>query len=641
MRAWILYDVASSAFATTVLAAVFPVYYSTVAGASLPTAATATQYYSLTLSGSVLVLAVISPLLGTFADVTAAKVRLLAISAVIGIAATALLFSVGEGDWLLASVFFAVGRMGFGSANVFYDALLPHVARREDIDRISAQGFAFGYLGGGLLLAINVAMIFLLPEPFGTRLALLSVALWWGVLSVPLLRRVPEPAASAVLEPGQSAWGVTLRRLRHTVSDLRGALDLRRYLVAFLVYNDAIGTVISLAAIYASELGIGTVDVVLALLLVQFSGVGFALLFGRLPERDRVRQRTVAAFLISVIVALPVVGVSARALLSDDVAGAAPPAFTATESAVGQGLVGAGALEVVAGTWQDRRVPENAVEASSRVTGRATTEGGALELTFVGQRLEITYVEQPGGGSITALIDGEPVQDQSGEPAARDTGASSPQLDSSFIAVAEEPGEHTLRLEADGGPVDVLGVDVLPPERVSSLPIIFALLVATVVVAAGFALTIGRRLLAPLASRLDTRRSIMLALWAYAMIAAWGFFLNSVVEFWFLALAVGVVQGGSQALSRSLYATLIPETMSGEFFGFFSILSKFASVLSPLLFVASVALFASSRPAVLCLVAFFGVGIWLLRGVDVERGRRLAAARDAEVRESAGATGEG
>ena len=642
VRSWILYDVAESAFATTVLAAVFPVYYATVAGANLPTAATATQYYSFTLSASVLVLAVVSPVLGTFADVTAAKVRMLGAFAVLGITATALLFTVGEGDWLLASILFGVGRLGFGAANVFYDALLPHVARSRDLDRVSAQGYAFGYLGGGILLAFNVVLIFVLPDDLGTRLALLSVALWWGVLSVPLFRHVQEPPASAALGPAETPWSVTRRRLRQTLADLRGAVDLRRYLLAYLVYNDAIGTVISLAAIYASELGIGSVDVVLALLLVQFSGMGFSLLFGRLPYPELRHQPTVTAFIVGMIALLPLVGLVARSALAPEVAGAAPDETVSVDrgsveatAVAREGLVGAAGLEVAGGAWQEQRVAGAAVGSETDLTGLSTTDDGSLALSFTGQRVEVTYTEQPRGGTIAAWLDGAPATGADGEPVQVSTAAEDVALDASFVVAADEHGEHRLVLEASGGPVTIAAAEVLPPQRRSSLAVIAGLLVGTVLAAAAFALTAGRRLLAPLAAALDTRRGIVLALCAYAMIAVWGFFLDSVVEFWFLALAVGVVQGGSQALSRSLYAVMIPETMSGEFFGFFSILSKFASVLSPLLFVASVAVFSSSRPAVLLLSLFFVAGIGLLRRVDVDRGRALATARDAEVRRSA------
>lgn len=638
VRAWILYDVANSAFATTVLAAVFPVYYATVAGASLPTAATATQYYSLTLSISVVVLAVASPVLGTYADVSAAKKKLLALFAVIGILATALLFGVGEGDWLQASIIFAIGRAGFGAANVFYDALLPHVARRDDIDRVSARGFAFGYLGGGALLAVNVAMIFALPDELGTRMALLSVAIWWAFFTVPLLRRVPEPPATAVLGPDQTSWSVTWSRLRTTVGDIREAVDLRRFLLAYLVYNDAIGTVISLAAIYASELGIGTTDVILALLLVQFAGVGFSLLFGRLPERGRARQAQVAAFLIGTIVALPVLSVGARLLLPQDVSGVRPGAFEPQGGAVGEGLIGAAAMDVAAGEWARSQLDPTVVEAvtdeaqSAEITGRATTGDGALTLDFVGRRIDVTYTERPGGGTLTAFVDGAVARDAAGEPARRDTDTAPVRLDASMTVVADEAGRHTLRLESADGPVELAAVDVLGPERQSGLGVIFGLLLATLLVVGLFAVTVGKRLLRPVAQRLDTKGSIILALSAYAAVAVWGFALDSVVEFWFLALAVAVVQGGSQALSRSLYATLVPDTMSGEFFGFFSILSKFASVVSPLVFVASVALFGSSRPAVLTLAAFFVFGIAMLTRVDVARGQGRADRTDRAVR---------
>lgn len=150
-------------------------------------------------------------------------------------------------------------------------------------------------------------------------------------------------------------------------------------------------------------------------------------------------------------------------------------------------------------------------------------------------------------------------------------------------------------------------------------------------VGAIFSLLLGPVLFTGLAEKLNTKRSIFLALIAYAIIAVWGFFLNSVIEFWFLAWMVATVQGGSQALSRSLYAALSPTAMSGEFFGLFSIMSRFASVISPLVFVLAVAIFGSSRPGVLALVLFFLVGMFLLSRVDVDEGKRVAHEKDAQL----------
>ncbi|NMC14718.1 MAG: MFS transporter, partial [Chloroflexi bacterium] len=174
--AWTMYDWANSAFATTILAAVLPVYFSQVAGATLPSASVATAYWSLGLSISLFIIAVLSPILGTISDIMRGKKRFLAIFAGIGIVGTALLVLVGTGDWVLASILGIIGRIGFNGSISFYDSLLAHVAKPEDQDRVSARGYAMGYLGGGLLLAINILMIQFLPGTWGARLSFLSVA---------------------------------------------------------------------------------------------------------------------------------------------------------------------------------------------------------------------------------------------------------------------------------------------------------------------------------------------------------------------------------------------------------------------------------------------------------------------------------
>ncbi|MCA9912169.1 MAG: MFS transporter, partial [Anaerolineae bacterium] len=186
IRAWVLYDWANSAFVTTVIAAFLPAYYSAVAGATLPSEATATAYWSLTLSFSIFIVAILSPILGTISDIMRGKKKFLAFFILVGIIGTALLVLVNTGDWFLASLFLVFGRIGFAGANVCYDALLPHVARDEDQDSVSARGFALGYLGGGILLAINVAMFLFIPDDMlfenaGIRLSFLSVAIWWAV----------------------------------------------------------------------------------------------------------------------------------------------------------------------------------------------------------------------------------------------------------------------------------------------------------------------------------------------------------------------------------------------------------------------------------------------------------------------------
>jgi UMF1 family MFS transporter len=139
---------------------------------------------------------------------------------------------------------------------------------------------------------------------------------------------------------------------------------------------------------------------------------------------------------------------------------------------------------------------------------------------------------------------------------------------------------------------------------------------------------LGKPLFSGLAQRMDTKNSILLALLVYSVIAVWGYFLGSVIEFWFLAMMVAVVQGGSQALSRSLFASMSPAAKSGEFFGLFGIMEKFSTILGPLVFAWAATTFGSSRPAILTLIAFFLVGGYLLTRVDVAEGRRVAQQED-------------
>lgn len=629
VRAWVAYDWATSAFTTTVLAAVFPVYYSSVAGATLPTPATATQYYTLTLSASVLVVAVLSPILGAAADVAGWRKRFLLGFLVIGLLGTAPLVLVGEGDWLLASVLFVIARIGNGGANVFYDALLPHVATTDDMDRVSARGYAMGYLGGGLLLAVNVGMIFALPDDdLGVRLSLLSVALWWGVFSVPLIRHVPEPPGLSDRPVGE-AVRASVAEIVRTLRGLRAFPDLRRYLLAFLVYNDAINVVISIAAIYGAELGFAATELILAILLVQFVGMGYALAFGALPSTAGQRRRRLVAFVLLHILLLPAVGVAARTLLPGEAIGTSRTAPAPMAGTVGLGEHPVDGDAVVLEPSRAWAVTTDEGE----VVARAHEPGATATVAFTGQAVEVTYGAGPDHGQVAVELDGRPVLED-GEPLVLDATNPTPRLGETVTVEADDVGAHTLTLrllEPPGAAITVQAVEVLPLPRQSNLPLIFGLLVGAVAVAGLLAWTVAPPLVARLADGLTTKGAILLALTAYLVLSVWGFALDSVVEFWFLAWMVAVVQGGSQALSRSLYARLIPETRSGEFFGFFSILSKFASFLSPLVFAASVALFASSRPAVLVLAGFFALGMWLLRGVDVARGTAAAAAADAQA----------
>lgn len=427
LRAWALYDWANSAFLTVIITAVFPIYFAQVATAGVP-AAVATQRFGIATTVGLLVIAALSPILGAVADFAGSKKRFLAAFMFLGIGATAGMFLVGRGDWELATLLFILGNIGAFGSFVFYDALLPTIAREDEVDRVSTAGFALGYAGGGILLALNVAWI-LKPAWFGlpsgpglssaeatlpTRLAFLSVAVWWGLFSIPLFRSVPEPRRTVEADeaPAGHPLRVALVRLRETLRELRSYREAALMLVAFLIYNDGIQTIIRMAAVYGTELGIDRGALIGAILLVQFLGIPFAFAFGAL------------------------------------------------------------------------------------------------------------------------------------------------------------------------------------------------------------------------AGRIGAKRAVLLGLAVYTGISVFGYFVRTATHFWILAMLVGMVQGGTQALSRSLFATLIPEHKAGEFFGFFAIGEKFAGILGPVIFTMAVALTGTSRIAILSVIVFFAAGAALLWRVDVDRGR--AQARGAE-----------
>jgi MFS transporter, UMF1 family len=313
LRAWAMYDWANSAFQTTIIATVFPIYYQKVAAAGQDEA-TAMSRFAWATTLAILIVAVVAPVLGAIADYTAIKKRLLAGCVAIGATATAAMFWIGRGDWQFALLLFVIGNIGVAGSIVFYESLLPHLVEEHELDRVSSAGYAVGYMGGGALLAINLLMI-QRPALFGipdagtaTRLALASVAVWWVVFSIPLFLRVPEPAVR--VEPDEHAGGNALlagaRRLRETFGELRRYRDAFVFLLAFLLYNDGIQTMIRMATMYGTTIGLPESAMITALLLTQFIGIPCAFLFGMLAARIGAK---VAVFIgLSVYLLITVLG---------------------------------------------------------------------------------------------------------------------------------------------------------------------------------------------------------------------------------------------------------------------------------------------------------------------------------------------
>jgi UMF1 family MFS transporter len=431
-----MYDWANSVFATSIMAAILPVYYANVAVQS-DQANTATVYWSITTSIALLIVAVLGPILGAMADFLGAKKRMLSIFVVLGVTGTALLYLIGTGDWFIASLFFIVGSVGFAGANVFYDSLLPHVAKPSEIDQVSSRGYAMGYLGGGLLLAVNLAMIMVLPgllpdlipslagwsedelTMLMTRTCFITVAIWWLLFTIPIWRNVREPERRIRREEqGFSPLKASFGRLGHTFGEIRKYKQLLIFIIAFWLYNNGIGTIIYMATIYGTELGFSSTTTIGTLLMVQFVAMPFAFLFG----------------------------------------------------------------------W--------------------------------------------------------------------------------------------------------------------------------------------------LAKKMGTKSAILLSLGVYTLIAIAGYFLYQEWQFWMLGFAVATVQGGSQALSRSLMGRMMPKSKSAEFYSFFSISEKIAGTVGPLLFGAVSAAVGGSRLAIVSLIVFFASGGYLLTRVNDKEGIRIAEQEDREFIEA-------
>ena len=286
LRAWAMYDWANSGMITVVVTAVFPIFFARVCyPEDGELSAAGVHAWSTTIS--LAVIALLAPLLGVVADRTRSKKRLLAVFAGLGSIACAGMFFLRPGQWEAAAALFMLANIGASGSFVFYDALLPHVASEDEVDQLSTSSFALGYLGGGLLLALNLAWIrepawFGLPSGEGltpaeaslpARLAFLSVAVWWALFSIPLLRRVREPEGSGDLPAGltfSGAFVAAVRGLGATLRELLGYRQAALMLLAFLIYNDGITTFFRMASAYGEELGLDPGQMMLAILLVQF-----------------------------------------------------------------------------------------------------------------------------------------------------------------------------------------------------------------------------------------------------------------------------------------------------------------------------------------------------------------------------------
>jgi len=417
---WALYDWANSAFATTVMAGFFPLFFKQYWNVGVEVT---TSTFRLGLANSVasLIVVALAPVLGAIGDQGGARKKFLLFFAAMGVVMTGSLFFVARGAWQVAVLIYILGIIGFSGGNIFYDSLLVSIAPSGKEDMVSALGFSLGYLGGGLLFAINVLMT-LRPDWFGlsdasvaVRISFLSVAVWWAVFSLPMMFWVKEPRT----DDRVSGWAMVsggFSQLKKTFAEIRKLRVVFLFLIAYWLYIDGVDTIIRMAVDYGMSLGFPENSLIVALLITQFVGFPAAILFGKFGEK------------------------------------------------------------------------------------------------------------------------------------------------------------------------------------------------------------------------LGTKNGILLGIVVYVGVTIWGRFMDNVAEFYMLAVAIGLVQGGVQALSRSLYSRLIPTNKAAEFFGFYNMLGKFAAVIGPILMGLVGVLTGNPRHAILSILILFLGGGTILYFVDEKEGVRIARELEAKGR---------
>ena len=306
---WAIYDWANSVYVTTVMAGFFSVFFKKYWSAGADVNVSTAQLGFANSIASLLV-ALMAPVLGAIADKGSARKKFLIFFAYLGVLMAAGLFLVQEGQWGMAIFVYVMGIIGFSGANVFYDSLLPSVAGEDNIDRVSSLGFALGYLGGGILLLINV-MMFSFPQSFGlldgaeaVRYSFLTVAVWWGLFTIITIIWLPEAKVSTDSKTVDNYVTAGFKQLVNTFKKIRHIKMVFLFLLAYWFYIDGVDTIIRMAVDYGLSLGFDDKDLIAALLIVQFVGFPAALVYGILGERWGVRKSIYLAIGIYMLITI-------------------------------------------------------------------------------------------------------------------------------------------------------------------------------------------------------------------------------------------------------------------------------------------------------------------------------------------------
>lgn len=287
---WALYDWGNSAYATTVMAGFFPIFFKSYWSGGADAVVT-TARLGTVISVSSFAIALLSPTLGVIADLKGFKKLFWALFTIVGILSCAWMGFIPAGDWTDAMYAYGVAMMAFNASSVFYDSLLPYVASGKNMDFASSLGYSLGYLGGGILFLVNVLM-YLFPASFGlpdgvtaVRYSFYMVAVWWFLFSLPLAKNVHEPYVE--VSP-HGVWKLTqesLHTLKRTCRKLIHEKNLLIFIVSYWLYIDGVYTVMTMAVDYGIAIGFAAKDLIAALLITQFIGFPCAYYFGTVTRR--------------------------------------------------------------------------------------------------------------------------------------------------------------------------------------------------------------------------------------------------------------------------------------------------------------------------------------------------------------------
>lgn len=305
---WSMYDWANSAFATTIMAGFYPIFFKQFWCIGVDTTAS-TAKLGLANSISGITVALFAPILGAIADRGASKKKFLLFFAYMGVVMTSSLYMVSKGNWPLAIMLYVFASIGFSGSNIFYDALITGVASEKKVDFVSALGFSLGYLGGGILFAANVWMT-LSPETFGfadagaaVRFSFLSVGVWWAVFTVPTMLFVKEPTNTEA-QSGMHMVKAGCAQLKKTFQEIRHLKTIFLFLVAYWLYMDGVDTIIRMAVDYGISIGLESNDLIIALLITQFVGFPCAIGFGYLGGKIGARRAIFIAIAVYLFVSI-------------------------------------------------------------------------------------------------------------------------------------------------------------------------------------------------------------------------------------------------------------------------------------------------------------------------------------------------